>query len=253
MVNDGLVSIVTPAFRAGRFIADTIKSVQAQTYQNWEMIIVDDCSPDNTCEIVERAAVDDARIRLIRHKTNGGIPAYARNTALAVANGRWIAFLDSDDLWLPDKLKKQIEFHKKKAALISYTAFRRFSDKDGRVGRRIAVPDMLSYEGALGNTAIATSTVLVDRAKAGNFSMTITHCEDFVTWLKLLKIHSPAYGLNDDLMRYRVVQNSYSRDKIKYAIRVWKAYREDLHFGVFPAVRFFSEYAIRAVLKYLRF
>lgn len=253
MVNDGLVSIITPAFRAGRFIADTIKSVQAQTYQNWEMIIVDDCSPDDTCEIVERAAVDDVRIRLIKHKVNGGVPAHARNTALDAANGRWIAFLDSDDLWLPDKLKRQVEFHEKKAALISYTAFRRFSDKDGLVGRKVVVPDMLGYEDALGNTAIPTSTVLVDRAKAGNFSMAITHCDDFVTWLKLIKIHSPAYGLNDDLMRYRVVQNSYSRNKIKYAVRVWKTYREDLHLGIFSSVRFFSEYAIRAVLKYSKF
>jgi len=248
-----LVSIITPAFRAGRFIANTIKSVQAQTYSNWEMVIVDDCSPDDTCEVIERAAIDDPRIRLIRRKQSSGGPARVRNTALEAANGRWIAFLDSDDLWFPEKLKKQIEFHKKNDALISYTAFRRFSDKDEVVGRKIAVPAKLSYIQALGNTAIPTSTVLIDRAKSGHFLMAVTHCDDFVTWLKLIKLHEPAYGLNEELMRYRVVQNSYSRNKVKYAMRVWKTYREDLQMGLLSSGRFFTEYAIRAFFKYVRF
>lgn len=250
---EDLVSIVTPAFKAAKFIAETIESVQKQTYLNWEMIIVDDLSPDNTCEVVERFAAKDPRIHLIRRKEGRGGPARVRNTALEVANGRWIAFLDSDDLWLPEKLERQIAFHKKNDALISYTAFRRFSDKDGTMGRKVHVPVKLSYLEALGNTAIPTSTVLIDREKSGYFSMAVTHCDDFVTWLKLIKIHAPAYGLNEELMRYRVVQNSYSRNKAKYAMRVWKTYRQDLRLGLFSSVRFFSEYAIRAVFKYARF
>jgi teichuronic acid biosynthesis glycosyltransferase TuaG len=250
---EDMVSIITPAFRAGRFIGETIKSVQTQTYSNWEMIIVDDCSPDNTCEVIENAAVADSRIRLIRRSEGGGGPARVRNIALEAANGRWIAFLDSDDLWLPEKLSKQIEFHKKNGALISFTAFRRFSDQDRTVGRKIVVPSKLTYAAALGNTAIPTSTVLIDRAKSGNFFMTVTHCDDFVTWLKLIKLHEPAFGLNEDLMRYRVVQNSYSRNKAKYAMRVWKTYRQDLKMGMLLSMRFFSEYAIRAAFKYAKF
>lgn len=249
----GLVSIITPAYRAERFIGETIKSVQAQTYSGWEMVIVDDCSPDNTCEVVSQAAKSDARIRLIRRTEAGGGPARVRNTALEAAAGQWIAFLDSDDLWLPEKLTRQIEFHQRNDALLSFTGFRRFSDNNGTLGRKVTVPAQLNYYRALGNTAIPTSTVLINREKSGDFSMEITHCDDFVTWLKLIKVQQPAFGLNEDLMRYRVVSNSYSRNKAKYAARVWKTYRQDLQMGLFSSLRYFSEYAIRASVKYARF
>ena len=115
-----LVSIITPAFRAAPYVGETIASVIAQTYTNWEMLIVDDCSPDNTCEVVEEWSKKDDRVKLIRQPKNGG-PALARNAALEQAQGRWIAFLDSDDVWLPHKLEHQLAFHRSQNAVLSFT------------------------------------------------------------------------------------------------------------------------------------
>ena len=125
MSTDALVSIVTPAYKATRFVADTIRSVQAQTYANWEMIIVDDCSPDDTCAVVEQFSKKDPRVRLIRQQKNGG-PAMARDMALMNANGRYIAFLDSDDLWLPTKLQHQLRFWKALVLRCHLHAFEEF-------------------------------------------------------------------------------------------------------------------------------
>ncbi|MDW8259669.1 MAG: glycosyltransferase family 2 protein, partial [Gammaproteobacteria bacterium] len=126
--------MITPAYRAAKFIAETIQSVQAQTYPDFEMLIVDDCSPDETAAVVARFAAEDPRIRLLRQSVNGG-PAAARNRALMEARGRWIAFLDSDDLWLPEKLCRQLAFHRATDAALTYTAFRRISSDGSRLGR----------------------------------------------------------------------------------------------------------------------
>ena len=128
------MSIVTPAYNAAQFVANTIRSVQAQSYPHWEMLIVDDCSDDDTCSIIEDIGRDDNRIRLIRQSRNAG-PAAARNAALQNAKGRWIAFLDSDDLWLPRKLELQLPFHQVRAATLSYTEYRRLSEDGRRIGR----------------------------------------------------------------------------------------------------------------------
>lgn len=251
-MNSDLVSIITPAWKAARFITDTIHSVQAQTWQNWEMLIVDDCSPDDTAATVERAAAGDPRVRLIRQPRNGG-PAAARNAALDAATGRWIAFLDSDDLWLPDKLQVQIEFQRTAGCKLSFTEFRRITGDGTSVGRLIEVPDRLDYSALLCNTAIATSTVIVDRAASGPFRMKRTYYDDFACWLELLKPGGLAMGLHRDLMRYRVVSESVSRNKHNSAKMVWKTYREVEKLGPIHSAWCFANYSARAWLKYRTF
>ena len=248
----GLVSIITPAFNSASFLAATIASVQAQTHGNWEMLIVDDCSSDNTVAIAENAAVSDPRVRLIRQSKNGG-PAAARNAALEAAQGRWIAFLDSDDLWLPDKLEMQLAFHQNKAAKVSFTAFRRISADGQQTGHLINIPQAISYQQLLGNTAIATSTVMVDREKSGDFRMKAMYYDDFGCWLDLLRGGDFAFGLQRDLMRYRVVGQSVSRNKKNSARQVWRTYRTVERLGLLRSCWCFANYAVNGYLKYRRF
>jgi teichuronic acid biosynthesis glycosyltransferase TuaG len=252
MAQSDLVSIITPAYKASGFIGDTIKSVLAQTHINWELLIADDCSPDDTRTVVDGWCATDARIKLIRLKKNGG-PSAARNAALENATGRWIAFLDSDDIWLPTKLEESINFARAKDAAVIYTGFRRFSHDGGRLGDYISVPLRLSYRQLLGNTAIATSSVLIDSSKIGAIRMKKTYYDDFACWLDILKRGFIAYGLDRDLMRYRVMSQSVSRNKKRSAMEVWKTYRQIENLSLPPAIWYFINYGVRAVLKYSKF
>lgn len=251
-LNNDLVSIITPAFRAESVIGETIKSVIAQTYSNWEMLIVEDCSPDNTRDVICQWAQTDPRVRLIALELNGG-PAIARNAALERASGRWIAFLDSDDLWLPQKLERTLQHAKAHQAVLTFTGFRRIT-ADGRViGGYIGTPSTLSYRQLLGNTAIATSTVLLDRNVVGDIRMKKTYYDDFDCWLQILKRGYLAYGLDEDLMHYRVMDQSVSRNKRRSAVHVWRAYRDLEGLSLPASIWYFSQYAIRGLLKYKSF
>ena len=247
-----LVSIVTPAYNAERFVQKTIDSVKNQSYQKWELLIADDCSSDRTREIVAGESECDARIKLIKCDKNGG-PAAARNAAISAARGRWLAFLDSDDWWLPEKLTKSIDHANAKRAALVYTGFRRVSWDGDTVGRQVEVPGSLSYRQLLGHTAIATSTVLIDRSLVGNVQMQPVFYDDFVCWLGILKNGHLAYGLNEDLMRYRVVQNSVSRNKWRSAREVWKTYRRIEELGLLMSIWCFASYSARAFFKYSKF
>ena len=252
MVNMDLVSIITPAYKAAAYVGETIQSVIDQTYPNWEILITDDCSPDNTRKVVQAWCDRDDRVKLICQEKNGG-PAAARNAALAAAQGRWIAFLDSDDIWLPEKLERQLKFHKETNAKISFTEFCRINADSKNTGRLIEVPDRLNYRQLLGNTAIVTSTVLVDSAKTGRFMMKKTYYDDFACWLELLKPGGYAVGLHEDLLRYRVLGGSVSRNKSRSAKEAWNTYRKIEGLDPLSSAWYFANYAIRAWLKYRKF
>lgn len=251
-MNEDLVSIITPAFRAAATIEATIKSVQAQTHTAWELLVADDCSPDKTREIVAAYAVRDARVRLIAMERNGG-PATARNGALSQASGNWIAFLDSDDLWLPNKLERSLAHARIHDAALTFTGFRRISHDGARTGRYIGVPCTLNYRQLLGNTAIATSTVLLDRSKCGDIRLQRVFYDDFACWLSILKRGWLAYGLDEDLMRYRMTTGSVSRNKRRSAQEVWKAYRRIEGLDPVTSAWCFTRYAVNALRKYRTF
>jgi teichuronic acid biosynthesis glycosyltransferase TuaG len=247
-----LVSIITPSYNANRFISSTVASVQQQTYQNWEMIIVDDCSRDNTARTVQQLMRADPRIRLIQQRVNSG-PAAARDVGIELARGRYVAFLDSDDLWLPQKLERQLSFMWTMTAAFSFTQFRRISQTGESCGRVIPIPAQLDYYGLLKNTAIATSTVLIDRDQTGPFRMKKTYYDDFVLWLELTKRGFLAYGLREDLMRYRIVGQSVSRNKVNSVKWVWRTYREIEGFNRLRSSWYLANYAFNAIRKYARF
>lgn len=249
-MHNELVSIITPAYRCAGVVDETIQSVLAQTYPHWEMLIAEDCSPDNTREVIEHWTKVDPRVKLIKLESNCG-PAMARNAALERAHGRWIAFLDSDDLWLPQKLERCLEFARDRNAAFVYTGFRRMAATGGEPGRYIGVPASLSYRQLLGNTAIATSTVLLDTSHTGSVRMRKTYYDDFDCWLQILKKGITAHGLDADLMRYRVMEKSVSRNKGKSALKVWRAYRDLEGLSVPLSVWYFIQYSVRGVLKYL--
>jgi teichuronic acid biosynthesis glycosyltransferase TuaG len=251
MIRENIVSIIMPAYCAANYIGAAIRSVQAQKMTNWEMLVVDDGSPDNTRTIVSGYAESDSRIKLIC-QTNAG-PALARQAALDVATARYVAFLDSDDYWLPGKLSRQLDFMAERNAAVSFTRFRRINQDGSQVGHLISIPDQLDYRGLLCNTALATSTVIVDRELTGSFKMTNTYYDDYALWLSLLKRGYVAQGLQEDLMRYRVVGQSVSRNKVKSAQMVWFTYRKIEHLSLVRAIWCFAHYALNAWRKYRNF
>jgi teichuronic acid biosynthesis glycosyltransferase TuaG len=247
-----LVSIITPSWNVERLIGETILSVQAQTLGDWELLIADDCSTDNTPAVIESYSAKDARVKLIRQPRNGG-PALARQAAIEQAQGRFIAFLDSDDLWLPAKLERQVAFARQHRAALSFTAFRRINEGGSITGRLITVPDSLTYDQLLKNTSIATLTALVDRDIAGNIAMKNEGYDDFCLWLSILKAGHVAWGLNEDLARYRVRGVSVSSRRMRAAGWVWHIYRNVERLSLLKSVWCFAHWAARAWLKRRQF
>jgi teichuronic acid biosynthesis glycosyltransferase TuaG len=247
-----LVSIITPSWNVERFIEETVRSVQDQTFQDWELLIADDCSTDRTPQLIEAIAERDPRVKLIRQPRNGG-PALARQAAIDHAQGRFLAFLDSDDLWLPPKLERQIAFAREKRAALSYTAFRRTDEAGLTSGRLIEVPASLTYDQLLKNTSIATLTALVDREIAGQVAMKNEGYDDFCLWLSILKPGHTAYGLNEDLARYRVRGSSVSSRPARSAKWVWHIYRNVEHLSLIKSAWCFAHWGARAWLKRRQF
>ncbi|WHY64618.1 glycosyltransferase family 2 protein [Neobacillus sp. SuZ13] len=244
-----LISIITPSYNASLFIEQTINSVRKQTYQNWEMIIVDDCSSDNTPDILERFNKEDDRIHVIYLTQNGGA-AVARNTALQHAKGRYVAFLDSDDCWKPEKLQKQLSFMQTNKFAFTFTGYELVTNEGVLLNKQISAPEQISYNDMLKNTIIGCLTVMIDREMAGDIQMpNIRTRQDLATWLSILKKGINAYGLNENLAEYRIGNPSISRNKWKAAKMNWFVYRKVEKLNVMKAFWCFSHYAFHAVLK----
>ena len=245
------VSIVTPAYNAERFLAKTIESAQEQTFRDWEMIISDDCSSDRTREIASDYAKDDPRIRLLSFSENRG-PALARGAAFDAARGRYLAFLDSDDLWVPHKLETQLEFMESTGSAFSFTQYR-YIDEGGRLfGKLVDVKKQVDYQTLLKNTIIGCLTVMLDREKTGPLRVvSMQQHVDIVIWYDLLRKGMVANGIPEDLARYRLVQGSISRNKAKAAAHMWEVYRKVERLGVLESAWCFSHYAWNAFRKNL--
>ncbi len=182
----GLVSIITPSYNTAAYIADTIRSVQAQTYGDWEMLIVDDCSTDETDEVV-RPFLEDRRIRYFKNEKNSGA-AVSRNYALRQAKGRWIAFLDSDDLWLPEKLEKQIAFMEENGFRFSYTQYEEIGEDAQPRGVTVTGPKRVSRQGMYCYCWPGCLTVMYDAEAVGLIQIRdIKKNNDYAMWLKICK------------------------------------------------------------------
>jgi teichuronic acid biosynthesis glycosyltransferase TuaG len=238
-----------PSFNSSKFIEEAIQSVIAQTFTEWELLITDDCSSDNTVEIIKKYAAHDSRIKLFTLQKNAGAAA-ARNVSIKNASGRFIAFLDSDDIWLPQKLEKQLAFMSEKKSAFSFSAYNIIRENGEKTGKKINVPAQISYHKYLKNTIIGCLTVMIDREKTGDFRMPlIQSSHDMALWLLVMKRGFTAFGLNEPLASYRIVSNSNTAKKWKAAKNVWRVYRDFEHLSILYSAFCFAGYTVNAILK----
>lgn len=249
---DELVSIIVPVYNAGNYIEEAIAMVKAQTYDNWELILIDDCSRDDSCARIEKYITEEGKIRLIKKNVNEGA-ARARNTGIQAAMGRYIAFLDADDVWTADKLEKELEFMKEKQAAFVFTAYE-FGDEQAKgTGKVVHVPKTLTYRQALSRTVIFTTTVLIDMDKTGRelIQMPVVKSEDTATWWKILRSGFTAYGLNEVFAIYRRPAKSLSSNKLEAIRRIWNLYRKEERLSIGYSLYNLFFWALRATLRRL--
>ena len=253
MVKDSkqpLVSIVVPVYNAARFMDDTIQTVLNQTYQNWELLLVDDCSSDESVKIIKKYQKKDKRIKLFKLSENSGA-AIARNTGIDKAKGRYLAFLDADDLWVKNKLELQVAFMQEKNAAFSFTGYE-FADENGKPnGKKVHVPQTITYKQALKNTTIWTSTVMLDMQVINKPTIYMPNIgsEDTATWWKILKTISRAYGLNLIMSYYRRTSSSLSANKLTALKRTWNLYVKIEQLSLINTLYCFSGYAYNAIRR----
>lgn len=219
-VND-LVSVITPVYNSEKFIEKTILSVFEQTYQKVEMVIIDDCSKDKTVEVVKDLRSKNSNIVFLKQNENMGA-AVARNTALMLAKGRYVAFLDADDLWKPEKIAKQIELMQQTGSPFCYTSIEMINQEGVIIKTKRLIRTNIDYNFLLHNTMIATSTVIIDRTVLGDFRMPLRRGgQDYATWLLLLRNEIVAVGIDEALCQYRISPGSLSSNKLKNIKQVW--------------------------------
>ena len=286
-----LVSVVVPVYRAEGYVAETIAMVIRQSYKEWELLLIDDCSPDHSAEIIRdilknytcknllakwrsermteqgqespawqqgiRSAEEytdgtGRRIVLVCKEKNEGAAA-ARNTGLSMAQGRYIAFLDADDVWFPEKLNRELCFMKDKRAGFVFTSYEFGDEKARRTGKVVHVPASLTYRKALSRTVIFTTTVMFDRKIIPDklMRMPAVESEDTATWWQILRAGYTAYGLDETLAIYRRPPKSLSSNKFTAIRRIWNLYRRQEKLSVIASVRYFVAWAYRATVRRL--
>jgi glycosyltransferase involved in cell wall biosynthesis len=245
------VSIITPVFNVAELVGATIDSVLAQTYGDWEMLLVDDASTDDSWKIVQSYAEKDRRIKCWRLAYNSGA-AKARNFAIEQASGRFIAFLDNDDLWLPDKLLKQVDFSLEKSAAITHTDYEYIDALGNRIGKVIRARKLLTYRKMLECNYIGCLTAMYDTEKIGGkaYMPDILKRQDYALWLKIMKNGHQAYGLNESLALYRTGRKSLSSNKFDSAMYNFKMLREIEGLSTLQAAYYFVVYCMLGMKKY---
>ena len=246
-----MVSVIMPSYNAELYIAESIDSVLAQTYGNWELVITDDCSTDNTPLIVKTYCEKDPRIKFCVADRHSGI-AETRNQSLLRAQGRFIAFLDNDDLWVAEKLEKQIQFMSEQDCSFSYSEYELLNEDGTPKGKTVRTAGVIDYHKYLRNTIIGSGTIMFDRDKIGDVTMPHNATsDDMALWCKILKDGNQAFPIKEVLMKYRVRSNSASANKWKAAQDVWRVYRKQEKLPFFESVECFFCYAFNAIKKRL--
>lgn len=244
-----LVSIIMPAYNAERFIEKSIESVLNQTYKNWELLIINDDSKDSTQTIIENYLKKDNRIKLYNQENNRGV-AEARNKGIKISRGKYIAFLDSDDLWKNNKLQLQIEYMRKNEVYMTYTQYSYITENGGFI-KDIEIPKTLNYKQALKGNKIGCLTVVIDKEKIGKIQMPNLKHEDYATWLNILKKGITAYGIQKNLAQYRKVSDSLSANKLKTIIWTWGIFRKSQKLSRTKSLYFLVFHLKQALKKHI--
>ncbi len=244
-----MISVIMPAYNAEKTIRSAVGSVIAQTVQDWELIVIDDGSKDNTASILTELANSDSRIHFLQNEKNSGA-SYTRNRAVELAKGEWIAFLDSDDLWKPQKLEKQLALaNKHPEMVICYTASS-FIDDDGAPYERVMeAVEKLDYKTIIRKNLMACSSVMIRADLMKNIKMPHDKMhEDYFVWLTVLREHKFSYGINEPLLTYRLCANSKSSNRIKSAKMLFNTYRA-VGYGILKSGFFVLRYTGYSIKK----
>lgn len=247
-----LVSIVTPVYNAAEFLPETIRTVLDQTYENWELIFVDDDSTDESVDVIKQARKKDKRIKIVKLEQNSGA-AKARNAGTMEARGDYLAFLDADDLWVKDKLEKQVEFTMRGGHAFVYSSYQFASSGGAPISEPVVVPEDINYKKSLKNPIIWTSTVLLDLNQVPKeliMMPDVRRGQDAATWWQILRETGiNAYGVQEPLAYYRRTKGTLSSNKLRASKRTWYLYRKVEKLGLVKSVYYFPFYAYNAVKK----
>ncbi len=246
----GLVSVIMPVYNAEKYLADSLNSIFEQSYKNIEIVLVDDCSKDRSVEIIAEFHKKHPEIVYYLQGKNMGAGA-ARNKALELAKGQYVAFLDSDDIWMPSKIQRQLDLMNEKKSPFSYTAIEMMDENSITVKSKRSIKESCTYKYLLHNTIIATSSVMVNRIVLGDFRMPLRRSgQDYATWLMLLRNGVMACGINEVLVRYRVTSGSLSSNKFKSIKQVWEIQTQDEGINKISAAFHVFCFGFNALKKY---
>lgn len=247
-----LISIITPCYNASPFITQTIESVLSQTYPYWEMLIVDDCSTDRSAEIIQTYVERDTRIRYLRTENPSGSPSLPRNIGLQQAQGEYIAFLDSDDAWFPNKLEEQVAFMEAYSYNFVYSDYEKMSWNGARADRRIRVRSVSTYWDILESNEIPCLTVLLHRELIEQTRFRSIPKEDYAFWLEILRKGVKAYNTGKIHALYREAVNSRSGNKWKMFAQQWFVLRKVEGVKWIPSIYFMLIFAYKGFMKYIK-
>ena len=250
--NDPLVTVVMPAYRAEAYVEAAVRSVMAQTMPNWELIVIDDCSGDETPEILRALTREDNRVRLVCNEKNMGV-ARTRNRGMDMARGQFVALLDSDDVWRPEKLERQLALMEKSGADVCYCSYAIVDARGERCRPDYLVPPETDFRRLLGENVIGCSTVVLSRRvlEEHRFITDFYH-EDYVLWVTLLREGFRAAGCVEPLVHWRLIEDSRSFNKRKAAGNRWRIFRDYLHLPLGQSLRAFAVYGMASIRKYFR-
>ena len=248
MNQSNLVSAIITTYNAEQYIEKTISSVIDQSYKDWELIIIDDCSLDSTWKLLMNFRSKHQNIYIFKNKKNFGA-TFSRNLAISKSKGRFLSLLDHDDYWLPNKIEQQVGFHIKHQCAASSTYYRRY-DKMGNIGKLVTSPFINTYNDILTQNNIGYSSVMIDRSLISNFEMIDFKLSDFPTWLKLIKNNHRFYTLNKDLMRYFYDSSTDSSNKLKLSLTRWEVLRKIEKLSILRSIYVTLIYFYRSLIKY---
>jgi glycosyltransferase involved in cell wall biosynthesis len=245
-----LISIITPCYNSEWYIRQTIESVLAQPYQNWEMIIIDDCSTDNSEILINEYLKKDKRIKYLKTELNTGMPSGPRNLGLDNAKGRYIAFLDGDDIWLPTKLENQLKNFTDENVAIVFSYYEKITEDRQRSNRIVISLEKVTYNQLLKGNSIGCLTAIYDTEKSGKLSFMNFHYEDYAYWLAILKNGYIAKNTNTLEALYRVKSDGESSKKLRSARWTWNIYKNYLKMPLLKCLYCFSLYSLKASFKH---
>lgn len=242
-----VVSVIMPAYNSGATLGESIQSVVSQSFTDWELLVIDDCSKDKLQPIVEQ--FHDLRIHYIRLPENSGV-AVARNRGIQEAKGRYIAFLDSDDLWLPEKLEKQLQFMEQNGYAFTYTWYQQFCHDTHNLGNIVKTKNKVNYAELLKGNDIGCLTVMLDRLQIKEIAMPAQRHEDYITWLNILKQGWTAHSFPLVLAEYRKGKGTLTSNKWKSLLWTWNVYRNSQHLSLIQSGFCMAFYICNGLVKH---